>query len=140
MYVKHAALALLLACHSSSPSVSPGSGAGEPSARGEAPPQQNEAPASGNHLPPPPTPDPSAGSATGSSAYGSAAGPGIGEPCGPADRCAAGLSCVHYFGIAGPRGPEFKSCELRCKDSSVCPQGTSCITISDGPGQVCRVP
>jgi len=65
-------------------------------------------------------------------------GPGIGETCGPGDRCAAGLSCVHYYGIAGPRGPEFKTCEIRCKDSSACPKGTSCITVSDGPGLVCR--
>jgi len=64
----------------------------------------------------------------------------MGQPCGAGDRCAAGLSCVKYYGFAGPRGPEFKSCEVRCKDSSGCPKGTTCLTVSDGPGQVCRTP
>jgi hypothetical protein len=61
-----------------------------------------------------------------------------GEPC-PDDRCADGLECVHYYGIAGANGPEFTSCEIRCAaDASVCPDGQSCITVADGPGQVCR--
>ncbi|MEY4512502.1 MAG: hypothetical protein RLZZ450_4624 [Pseudomonadota bacterium] len=66
-------------------------------------------------------------------------GPGRGDGCGPADTCAAGLTCVHYFGIAGPNGPEFSSCETPCVGkAAVCPAGTSCITIADGPGSVCR--
>lgn len=64
--------------------------------------------------------------------------PGIGESCGANDTCAQGLTCVSYYGIAGARGPEFKTCEIRCSDDSVCPRGTKCITIADGPGQVCR--
>jgi hypothetical protein len=64
--------------------------------------------------------------------------PGIEEPCGPGDRCAPGLTCVSYYGFAGPRGPQFKTCEIRCKDDSVCPKGRSCVTVSDGPGRVCR--
>lgn len=64
---------------------------------------------------------------------------GIGEECGANDACAAGLVCVTYYGIAGPRGPEFKSCEVRCGGKTKsCPSGTSCVTIADGPGQVCR--
>lgn len=71
---------------------------------------------------------------------GTTGGPGIGETCGPDDRCAAGLSCVRYYGIAGKQGPEFKSCEVRCDDSTACPKGLTCMTVSDGPGQVCRKP
>ncbi len=53
--------------------------------------------------------------------------------------CAAGLTCVTYYGIAGPRGPELKSCERVCGEGKpLCPQGESCITIADGPGPVCR--
>lgn len=79
-------------------------------------------------------PDPS----TGTQPAGGGAAPGIGEPCGPDERCARGLTCVSYYGIAGPRGPKFKSCEIRCKDNSGCPKGRDCVTVSDGPGQVCR--
>lgn len=67
-----------------------------------------------------------------------AAAPGRGETCGEGDACAEGLECVTYYGIAGPRGPEFKSCETRCGGKTTCPDGTTCQTIADGPGQVCR--
>jgi hypothetical protein len=63
---------------------------------------------------------------------------GIGETCGAGDACAQGLTCVKYFGIAGPRGGEFKSCEIQCKGGTGCPAGHNCVTIADGPGQVCR--
>jgi hypothetical protein len=64
----------------------------------------------------------------------------LGESCAEGGTCAAGVTCVAYFGIAGPSGPEFKSCEVPCSDKgAVCPAGTECITIADGPGQVCRV-
>jgi len=82
------------------------------------------------------------GSGTGSdtgSGSGSApapAGPKLGEPCGRDDTCGEG-ACVSYRGIAGARGPEFKSCEIRC-DQGNCREGRKCITIADGPGQVCR--
>jgi hypothetical protein len=45
---------------------------------------------------------------------------------------------VKYYGIAGPRGPQFSSCEIRCDGKEGCPTGLDCITIADGPGQVCR--
>jgi len=64
--------------------------------------------------------------------------PGMGEQCGANDACAAGLDCVHYYGIAGPNGPEFSSCEKTCSNSSQCGADASCVTIADGPGQVCR--
>ena len=65
-------------------------------------------------------------------------GPGMGENCGANDACAQGLTCVSYYGIAGARGPQFKTCEIKCADGTPCPAGTKCITIADGPGQVCR--
>jgi|GEM_PF-2713885 len=60
----------------------------------------------------------------------------LGQACGEDGTCADGLECMKYYGIAGPNGPEFTSCEMRCEAG--CPTGTECVTISDGPGQVCR--
>ncbi len=54
------------------------------------------------------------------------------------NACPDGLTALTYFGIAGPSGPEFCSCEIPCVDTAdVCPTGTSCQTIADGPGEVC---
>lgn len=63
-----------------------------------------------------------------------------GGDCSAEDAvCASGTVCVAYFGIAGPQGPEFKSCEIPCSHpGATCPLGQSCVTIADGPGQVCR--
>jgi hypothetical protein len=65
-----------------------------------------------------------------------------GSPCAEGGQCAAepaGLICVEYFGIAGPRGPKFTSCEIPCAaPATVCPSGQTCRTIADGPGAVCR--
>ena len=68
----------------------------------------------------------------------SSGGPAQGQPCGDGGRCAKGLTCVEYYGIAGPRGPRMGSCEIRCPGGKGCPAGQICTTISDGPGQVCR--
>ncbi len=65
-------------------------------------------------------------------------GPGIGETCGEADACGGGAACVSYYGIAGARGPQFKTCEIRCENDAACPAGRTCNTIADGPGRVCR--
>src|SRR5689334_14604171 len=69
------------------------------------------------------------------------AAPGAGTPC-PDAASDPGLECVSYFGIAGPRGPKFTSCEIRCDPSpnaaNVCPSGQHCTVIADGPGPVCR--
>ncbi len=71
-------------------------------------------------------------------AGGAGAGAGQGEPC-PDDKCASGLTCVSYYGIAGTRGGKFSSCEIPCPmPQSTCPEGQRCVTISDGPGAVCR--
>lgn len=80
---------------------------------------------------PTPTPDP-----TPTPAPGPAAEPGT--PCSAEGTCGAPLECVKYYGIAGPRGPQFSSCEIRCDGKEGCPTGLECTTIADGPGQVCR--
>ncbi|HVV81675.1 MAG TPA: hypothetical protein VHE35_01305 [Kofleriaceae bacterium] len=86
------------------------------------------------------------GSGSGSDS-GSAAGSGgeaamdlskLGSDCGDDDRCEVG-ACVKYYGIAGAGGPQFKSCEVACPNGKgPCPAGTTCTTIADGPGAVCR--
>ena len=63
--------------------------------------------------------------------------PSQGQKC-PAGGCASGLECIEYFGIAGPRGPKFTSCEIRCSADKPCAKPQKCVTIADGPGQVCR--
>lgn len=62
-----------------------------------------------------------------------------GEVCGD-ERCEAPATCIEYYGIAGASGPKFQSCEVRCKgpEDRGCPEGTRCVTVADGPGQVCR--
>ncbi len=62
---------------------------------------------------------------------------GQGEPCEDA-TCEDAYTCVEYYGIAGPSGPKFTSCEIPCVDDDSCPEGQKCVTIADGPGQVCR--
>ncbi|MBK7073129.1 MAG: hypothetical protein IPH44_12575 [Myxococcales bacterium] len=62
----------------------------------------------------------------------------LGSACGEGDACPDGLMCARYFGIAGPSGPEFTSCEIACDTGQACPEGTACVTIADGPGAVCR--
>ena len=63
----------------------------------------------------------------------------FGAECSEVKACAAGLSCTTYYGIAGPSGPAFHSCEVPCgQDKAQCPDATTCVTIADGPGMVCR--
>lgn len=67
--------------------------------------------------------------------------PKQGEPCDANGKCARGLTCVRYYGVAGARGPQMASCEIPCvagKSKGHCPKGQACTTIADGPGQVCR--
>jgi len=64
--------------------------------------------------------------------------PTQGETCGDDDRCASGLTCVSYYGVAGARGPEFRTCEIPCQGEGSCPDGQRCVTLADGPGPVCR--
>jgi hypothetical protein len=63
----------------------------------------------------------------------------LGANCDDTGACQSGVSCLKYFGIAGPSGPEFSSCEIPCTGKGdACPEGTKCMTIADGPGEVCR--
>ena len=70
----------------------------------------------------------------------SVAKPKQGEPCDANGKCAARLTCVRYYGVAGASGPQFTSCEIKCGAGTKghCPKGQTCTTIADGPGQVCR--
>lgn len=61
----------------------------------------------------------------------------LGQHC-PDEGCPEGLTRVVYCGIDGCTLREFCSCEIPCEDDpDVCPEGTTCGTISDGPGDVC---
>lgn len=64
-----------------------------------------------------------------------------GEDCSASNvQCAAGTTCISYFGIAGQNGPEFQTCEIPCTHPGAsCPTGQMCVTIADGPGSVCVV-
>ena len=66
--------------------------------------------------------------------------PKQGEPCDAHGKCAAHLTCVRYYGVAGAAGPQLTSCEIKCGEGvkGRCPKGQTCTTIADGPGQVCR--
>lgn len=63
-----------------------------------------------------------------------------GQGCGTAEaQCATGLSCESYYGIAGASGPQFQTCEIPCSQpGALCPLGQACVTVADGPGQVCQ--
>ena len=55
--------------------------------------------------------------------------------------CDSPRQCVSYYGIAGPSGPLFHACEIPCDrthEDGGCPEGMRCVTISDGPGDVCQ--
>ncbi len=53
--------------------------------------------------------------------------------------CAEGTECIEYYGIAGKRGGLLHSCEIRCMSDAQCPTAKpKCLTLADGPGQVCR--
>jgi eight-cysteine-cluster-containing protein len=94
-------------------------------------------PAPAAEAPPPPAPAADAGVKLGPQAAAQAAAPDQGQPC-PEGRCAPGLQCMSYFGIAGPRGGAITSCEIRCGGAHPCPRNQECVQIADGPGQVCR--
>jgi hypothetical protein len=66
--------------------------------------------------------------------------PKQGEPCDAKGKCARGLTCVHYAGVAGAAAPQLTSCEIKCGEGvkGRCPKEQKCIVIADGPGQVCR--
>lgn len=53
--------------------------------------------------------------------------------------CAQGQTCLTYYGVAGPSGPQIRTCEIPCRGDVDCPETTRCVTIFDGPGQVCNL-
>jgi hypothetical protein len=81
---------------------------------------------------------PAAATNTATPPAASSALPRQGTPCDAHGKCAKGLTCLKYYGIAGPRGPHFSSCEIPCGPGGHCPAGQACTTIADGPGAVCR--
>ena len=88
---------------------------------------------------PTPTPDPSPTPTPTPTPPAPDAATTAGDKCGDKPACVAPATCVSYFGIAGARGPEFHSCEIKCTPKgSDCPTGKKCTTIADGPGSVCR--
>ena len=98
------------------------------------PPPEAPAPA-----PAPPGPGPGAEQPPPEQPPAEAERPAQGDKCQPDTGCAEGLTCVSYYGVAGPSGPQFHSCEIPCGEGTpACPDGQNCITIADGPGQVCR--
>lgn len=55
--------------------------------------------------------------------------------------CESPRRCISYYGIAGPSGPMFHACEIPCDhgiENGGCPDGMRCVTIADGPGEVCQ--
>jgi len=85
---------------------------------------------------PPPTPTPTP-TPNPTPTQGGGSGAALHAKCGAGDACAQG-ECVTYYGIAGPRGPQFKTCEIKCDKGKACPSGMTCSTVADGPGQVCH--
>lgn len=138
--MKRFAIALFVvvgtACGCSSKAPPPATQPAPPTTEGaDTTPPGTETPTTGgSDTTPPDTDGPTTTPAQGSAVTG----PGIGEKCGDGDACAPPTTCVKYYGIAGPRGPEFKSCEIKCDDDSKCPDGRKCVTVADGPGRVCR--
>ena len=61
----------------------------------------------------------------------------LGTPCADGG-CPSGLQPITYCGIAGCTNGQLCSCEISCaQTASVCPPGSTCATVSDGPGTVC---
>jgi len=126
--MKHAlALILVAACSSSSPPPPAPTPAPEPTPAPTPEPMPN----------PKPTPDPTP-TPTPTPPVDAAPAPSA-EKCGDKPACVAPATCVSYYGIAGARGPQFHSCEIKCTPKGKdCPADKKCVTIADGPGSVCR--
>ena len=138
------ALMLLAACTQCAPSPTPQLPPRDPTAGTPSAPSVNEDPTRSQESPiPPRTRQPTDRSGERAARPSperkpSAGGGGLqGKTCPENGQCGGGMTCVHYYGIAGPRGPEFTSCEFPCENKG-CPEDQRCVTIADGPGRVCR--
>ena len=136
------ALCLVFACKSSSSTTSQPSPQGppltEPAAAEPPPPEPTPSPSQAPDTQPAPTTPTTPATPAQTPTTPPKLKPMIGPNCGEGDTCADGLECVKYYGIAGARGPQFKTCEQTCSAKKACPTGSKCVTIADGPGQVCR--
>ena len=64
--------------------------------------------------------------------------PGLNDACTDTNTCPDDLTPVKFYGVAGTNGPEFCWCSIPCADDPrVCPTGTTCQSIADGPSNVC---
>jgi hypothetical protein len=54
------------------------------------------------------------------------------------DLCPDGLTPTFFYGLAGTSGPRFCWCSIACDHSvDLCPDGTRCTDIGDGPANIC---
>lgn len=61
----------------------------------------------------------------------------LGSACS-GGQCPSGLTPVTWCGIAGCGSSSQCTCEIVCEPNpAVCPAGSTCANISDGPGNVC---
>ncbi|HET6585430.1 MAG TPA: hypothetical protein VFG69_18355 [Nannocystaceae bacterium] len=81
---------------------------------------------------------PSGGTPTDKPTPNSGEAPGAATTTCGTSTCKPGQECISYYGYAVPKGPKFESCEWRCGKDGSCPKGTTCVTVADGPGRVCR--
>lgn len=79
--------------------------------------------------------EPCAGSQDCSCSYGTPSGPGeLGSECMTDCSCEQGLSCLGYYGLAGPAW----SCLRPCADALDCLQGENCpAAVPDGAAYAC---
>lgn len=146
-----AAILMLSACNGGTqPPDAPKATGDEASQTGTAPVPTQEVPPVATNNPPPttttamPNPPPTTGGTpvpTVNPTNGEAAAPTPPSGSCGGRTCEAGESCASYYGIAGPRGPMFHECVVRCRRGEAndgCPSGKKCFTVADGPGDVCR--
>lgn len=54
------------------------------------------------------------------------------------DACPGGLTPTFFYGLAGTAGPRFCWCTIGCShEVDLCPDGTQCTDIGDGPQNIC---
>lgn len=57
-----------------------------------------------------------------------------------AASCPPSMQCLAWYGVSGPLGPKYMTCEIPCDPASPsCPNGLSCAGSGDGPPPVVPV-